>query len=78
MVNLHDSGEISVLESTLKILKKLPFKRPFQALLLKISGKCQKNANSYPVLHRGAAEGIWLARRAMDFRRLRTTALHKC
>jgi hypothetical protein len=54
---------------------KLRFKRPFQALLLKNTGKCKNNASFYPVFHRGAAEGMWLARRAMDLKRLKTPGL---
>jgi hypothetical protein len=61
--------------TTLKIHYKLRFKRPFQALLLKISGKCQNNASFYPVFHSGAAEGMWLARGAMDLKRLKTPGL---
>jgi hypothetical protein len=49
-------------------------KRPFQALLLKNSGKCKNNASFYPVFHRGAAEGMRLARGAMDLKRLKTPA----
>jgi hypothetical protein len=62
LVNLHDSGEISLLMlasqltsywTTLKIHYKIRFKRPFQALRLKKnSGKCQNNA-SFPQGSRG-------------------------
>jgi hypothetical protein len=35
----------------------------------------QNDASFYPVFLRGAAEGMWLARGAMDLKRLKPTAL---
>jgi hypothetical protein len=58
--------------STLKIHYKLRFESPFQAFLLKNSGKCQNNASFYWGFYKGAAEGMWLAGGAMDLR-LKTT-----
>jgi hypothetical protein len=50
----------------------------FQALLLKNSGKCQNNVSFYPVFDRGTAEGMWLARGAMDCSRFTASALVWC